>query len=154
MIRKTALALSLAVSCAALPGIAEEYEVQMLTSGPDGELMVFEPAFLQIEPGDSVTFVPADPGHNAETIDGMLPEDAEPFKGAINEEISVTFEQEGLYGYKCAPHFAMGMVGLIKVGASDANTQQAQSVTLPPEAEVRMVQLFEHAAGDGQEVSQ
>ena len=48
----------------------------------------------------------------------------------------------------------MGMVGLIKVGAAEANTQEAQSVTLPPQAEARMVQLFEQASGQEQDASQ
>ena len=46
----------------------------------------------------------------------MIPEVAEPWKGKINEEITVTFTQEGIYGYKCQPHFGLGMVGLIQVG--------------------------------------
>ena len=47
-----------------------------------------------------------DPGHNAETIPGMLPEGADPFKGAINEEVVYTVEAEGVYGIKCLPHYA------------------------------------------------
>eukprot|EP00873_Tetraselmis_striata_P030058 jgi/Tetstr1/450322/TSEL_037358.t1 len=95
--------------------------------------------------GDTVTFVPTDPTHNAETILGMLPEGAEAFKGKINEQISVTFEEEGLYGYKCAPHFGLGMIGLIEVGDSETNAAEAQNVTMPPAAQERMAVLFEQA---------
>ena len=90
-----------------------------------------------------MTFVPTDPTHNAETILGMLPEGAEAFKGKINEQISVTFEEEGLYGYKCAPHFGLGMIGLI--GDSETNAAEAQNVTMPPAAQERMAVLFEQA---------
>jgi plastocyanin len=38
--------------------------------------MVFEPALVKIEPGDTVKFVAANKGHNAETIKGLLPEGA------------------------------------------------------------------------------
>ena len=38
------------------------------------------------------------------------------FKGAINEEIEVMFDIVGLYGIKCKPHFAMGMVMTIATG--------------------------------------
>ena len=73
--------------------------------------MVFEPAFVKIAPGDTVKFVSTDKGHNAESIKGMLPEGAAPFVGKNNEDIAVKFEQEGVYGIKCLPHYGMGMVG-------------------------------------------
>src|SRR3546814_10516439 len=63
---------------------AGEIEVKMLTRGETG-MMVFEPALAQIEPGDTVRFVPVAPGPNAESIKGMFPEGAEPFKGGIGE---------------------------------------------------------------------
>jgi pseudoazurin len=94
---------------------AEGYEVQMLNRGEAGN-MIFEPAFLQLAAGDTVTFIAADRGHNAEAIPEMTPEGAEGFEGRINEEISVTFDTEGLYGIRCKPHYAMGMVMTIAVG--------------------------------------
>src|SRR5690606_22463084 len=111
--------LAVGVICglaAALPAMAADYQVQMLTKGPDGEAMVFEPAFLKIAPGDTVTFVATNPAHDSESIPGMLPEGAEGWKGKMSKDVTVTFTQPGLYGYKCAPHYAMGMVGLIEVG--------------------------------------
>lgn len=108
----TGLALGALIATGAL---AETHEVTMLNRG-DAGAMVFEPAFLQIAAGDTVTFIATDRGHNAETIEGMIPEGAEPFSGRINEEISVTFDVDGLYGIRCTPHFAMGMVMTIAVG--------------------------------------
>lgn len=32
--------------------------------------MVFKPNFVMAEPGDTITFVPTDKGHNAEIIKG------------------------------------------------------------------------------------
>lgn len=95
---------------------AETFEVQMLNKGADGERMVFEPAFIQARPGDTVRFIATDKGHNAEINESMLPDGAEAFKGKINEEIEVKFETEGVYGVICKPHFAMGMVMTIAVG--------------------------------------
>ena len=46
----------------------------------------------------------------------MAPEGSAGFKGAINEEIEVMFDTAGLYGMKCKPHFAMGMVMTIATG--------------------------------------
>jgi rhodanese-related sulfurtransferase len=66
----------------------------MLNKGADGA-MVFEPALTKVAVGDTVTFIPTDKGHDAETIKDMLPDGAEPFKGAMNKEIAVTFTVPG-----------------------------------------------------------
>ncbi|MFA8386351.1 MAG: pseudoazurin [Pelagibaca sp.] len=115
MIRKLATGLALA---ALMGGAAfgETIEVQMLNKGSDGDRMVFEPAFVQAEPGDTIKFIAADRGHNAETVDGMIPDGAEGFAGKINEEIEVTLDTEGFYAVICKPHYAMGMVMTIAVG--------------------------------------
>lgn len=97
------------------PASAEVHEVGMYNRSENGP-MIYEPSFLKIAPGDSVRFVPTQPSHNAATIDGMIPEGAEPFRSKINEDFTVTFEVEGSYGIKCSPHYAMGMVMLIHVG--------------------------------------
>ncbi len=87
----------------------------MLNRGETGN-MIFEPSFLRLAPGDTVKFVATDRGHNAEAVPEMTPENVEPFKGLINEEIEVTFDTDGVYGVRCKPHFAMGMVMTIVVG--------------------------------------
>lgn len=87
----------------------------MLNRGEAGN-MVFEPAFLRIAAGDTVTFLATDRGHNAESIATMMPEGGTTFAGRVNEEIVVTFDVEGLYGVMCKPHYAMGMVVTIAVG--------------------------------------
>lgn len=94
---------------------AETYEVKMLNRGTNGT-MVFEPDYLKIKPGDSVKFIATQKSHNAATIDDMIPEGAATFKGKIDEELEVKFDKPGFYGIKCIPHYAMGMIMLIKVG--------------------------------------
>lgn len=115
MLQKLSLTVALSTLIAG-SAFAEVYEVQMLNRIDDAR-MAFEPAFLQIAEGDTVKFIVGDKGHNAETVDGMLPEGGVTFAGAINEEIAVVFDTTGLYGIKCKPHFAMGMVMTIAVGA-------------------------------------
>ncbi|MEM6761897.1 MAG: pseudoazurin [Pseudomonadota bacterium] len=90
--------------------------------------MVFDPPILFIEPGDTVTFVPTDRGHNSASKRGMLPEGAEPWNGALDEELSITFTVPGTYGYVCIPHLEMGMVGLILVGDYSVNFDTARKV--------------------------
>tara|TARA_B110000967_G_scaffold26379_1_gene24120 strand:- start:873 stop:1205 length:333 start_codon:yes stop_codon:yes gene_type:complete len=91
--------------------LAESYEVQMLNAGADG-VMVFEPAVLSINPGDSVTFKATNPGHNSESMQGMMPEDAEGWKGGMGQDVTVTFDQDGVYVYQRTPHLMMAMVGV------------------------------------------
>ncbi|WP_299746816.1 pseudoazurin [uncultured Tateyamaria sp.] len=119
MIRKLTIGLALAALMSGA-AFAETIEVQMLNKGSEGERMVFEPAFVQVQPGDTIKFLAADKGHNAEVNKGMLPDGAEAFKGKINEEIEVTLDVKGVYGVICKPHFAMGMVMTIAVGDVDA----------------------------------
>jgi pseudoazurin len=109
------LGASLLLSSAAF---ADTVEVQMLNRGDAGS-MVFEPGYVQVQPGDTVKFIASDKSHNAASIDGMIPEGADAFKGKINEEIEVTLEVPGFYGVKCTPHFAMGMVMTIVVGDAE-----------------------------------
>jgi pseudoazurin len=147
---KTKLLLAAAALAAAvLPAgtaFAEDHEIRMLNRGENGEMMVFEPAYLEIAPGDTVTFLATDRSHNAETIPGMVPEGGETFRGAINEEISVTFTAEGVYGVKCLPHYGLGMVALIRVGESEpVNLEAAAGVRHPGRARQRMQTLIQQA---------
>jgi pseudoazurin len=57
----------------------------------------------------------------------MIPDGAEPFKGKMNEQITVTLDKEGVYGVKCTPHYGMGMVALVVVG-KPVNLEQAKEV--------------------------
>lgn len=121
-----------ATAFAASPAIAREVQVKMLNKGSGGAAMVFEPAFVELKPNDTIKFIATDKGHNAETIAGMLPAGAVPFKGKINEEVVVRFTTPGLYGYKCLPHTGMGMVGLVQVGAARNKPQVlAEAARLP-----------------------
>ena len=91
------------------------HEVKMLNSGADG-IMVFEPAVIKISKGDTVNFVATDMSHNSASLDGMIPAGADSWNGALSQDISITFTEEGVYVYQCTPHLVMAMVGLIQVG--------------------------------------
>ncbi len=121
----------------ALPAAAADFEVHMLNKGVEGA-MVFEPAFVKVAPGDTITFIPTDKGHNVETIKGMIPEGAEAFKSKINENFKVTFDKAGAYGVKCTPHVGMGMVGVVVVGDAPANLDAVKTGKLPKKARERM----------------
>ncbi len=133
LVKATVAALLLT---AAAPAYAANFEVHMLNKGADGAGMVFEPALVQIAVGDTVTFLPTDKGHNAESIKDILPDGAETFKGAMGKEVVVTFTAPGVYGVKCAPHLGMGMVAAVVVGDA-VNIEAAKAATLPGKAKER-----------------
>jgi pseudoazurin len=121
---------------------AAEVEVKLLNKGSDGVAMVFEPAFVNVAPGDTVKFVSTDKGHNAESIKGMLPEGAAIFVGKNGEDIAVKFDKEGVYGVKCLPHYGMGMVAMIVVG-TPSNLDQAKAVPQVGKAKQVFATLFD-----------
>ena len=138
------IAAAVALLIGAAPAYAANFEVQMLNKGADGA-MVFEPALIEIAPGDTVTFVATDKGHNAENIKEVLPEGAETFKGTMGKDVAFTFTQEGVYGIKCAPHLGMGMVAAVVVG-QPTNLDAAKAATLPGKAKDRMAAALDAVA--------
>ena len=125
---------------------AEEHVVTMLNKGEKGS-MVFQPAYVKAAPGDTVKFVPTDKSHNAETIKGMLPDGGTTFLGKMNEDVAVKFDQAGIYGVKCAPHYAMGMVAMVVVG-TPANEEQAKAIPQVGKAKQVFATLFERLAAN------
>lgn len=136
------LAPALIAACA-LPALAlaAEVEIHMLNKGAEGA-MVFEPSFVKVQPGDVVKFIPTDKSHNVEAIKDFLPAGVEPFKSELSTEFALTVTEPGLYGVKCTPHFAMGMVALVQVGDAPANLDAAKAVKLPKKAAERMEANF------------
>jgi pseudoazurin len=130
-----------AAAVLASPAAARNYQVKMLNKGRAGA-MVFEPALVKIAPGDTVTFIATNPGHNVESISGMIPAGAVPFKGKINQTITVKFTKPGVYGYKCVPHYVMGMVGAVIVGSPAGNMAQAKAVGHPGKAKTVFASLL------------
>ncbi|MFL0355843.1 plastocyanin/azurin family copper-binding protein [Erythrobacter sp. GH1-10] len=124
-------------------------EIQMLTRDPDDPsgLQVFKPRLVTAKVGDTVKFVPTDPTHQSSSIDGMVPEGVQGWRGEINKEVSYVLPKPGVYGYQCVPHYAAGMIGLIIVegeGMED-NVEAAKAVTHPGLAGREFTEIFEEA---------
>lgn len=120
---------------------AQVHEVKMLTRGAAGS-MVYEPDYLQVAPGDTVRFIPAQSGHNAASVSELLPAGAQAFQGKINQVVEQVFQVPGLYGIQCTPHLAMGMVMLIQVGEPAAQPPELPSA-LPPRALERLNSILQ-----------
>ena len=106
--------------------VGENYEVQMLNQGSEG-YMVFEPSVIKIQKGDSITFKATDAAHNSASIDGMIPAGAKVWNSKLSQDITVTFDVEGIYGYQCTPHAMMAMIGLIQVGENKDNLESVKA---------------------------
>lgn len=144
----TGLLAGAALLAAAGAANAADHVVRMKNQGANGGFMVFEPAYLEAAPGDTVTFEPTDPGHDAASLDGMTPKGATPFKGALNEKLTVTLKEPGVYGYQCTPHLIMGMVGVIVVGPKPpANLAEAKANAPTGRAGEAMDALLKQAGG-------
>ncbi|MDO4681549.1 MAG: pseudoazurin [Lautropia sp.] len=106
------IALS-ALATTASSAFAAEHTVRMLNNGKDGG-MVFEPAFLEVAVGDTVTFEPTNSGHQVRSL--AIPDGVTPWKSPLDERFTVTIDKEGLYFYDCPPHLMMAMIGMIQAG--------------------------------------
>ena len=118
--------------------------IEMLNKAPDSnERQVFDPPVVQVEPGTEIVFQATDKGHNSEANKDMIPEGVEPWKGKINEEISITLDTPGVYGYHCTPHQLAGMVGLILVGeVTQEQIDAAREVRTRGKAKTRYEEYF------------
>ena len=124
---------------------AETHVVKMLNTGASGS-MVFEPAFIKINSGDSIKFEMVDAGHNAVTV--AAPAGSVPFDTKYKPSTLVQFDTSGIYLYKCSPHAMMAMAGLIQVSdaSNKADMEKAvmkfESSVMIPAAKTRMSDLF------------
>jgi len=123
------------------------HEIKLYSKHPDDKKKrnVFSPRILQVNPGDTVKFIAADKGHNSVSDANMMPDGAESWKGKISKDVEVTLTIEGTYGYYCAPHRALGMVGLILVGDASSNYDAARDAKQRGKAKKAYAEIFEEA---------
>lgn len=133
------------VALAATPALAEVIEVEMYTRSPDGENNVFGQELIMAEPGDTIRFLPTDPGHNAQSVKGAVPEGQEPFRGRINQEVDYEVAEPGLTAVVCLPHQGVGMVALIVVGGDVSNAEQIREARIPGKGGQKIGSLVDEA---------
>ena len=124
---------------------AETHVVKMLNQGAEGS-MVFEPAFIKINAGDSINFEMSDAGHNAVTV--AAPAGSVPFDTKYKPSTLVQFDTNGIYLYKCSPHAMMAMAGLIQVSDASNKTEMNEAImkfegtVMMPNVKTRMSDLL------------
>lgn len=104
---------------------AADMTIEMLNKRDDGAKMVYGTDIARVEVGTSITWIPAQKGHNVEFIAGPDGWKA-PKKSKINEEVTITFDTPGIYLYQCTPHATMGMIALVVVGDGDNDVSKAK----------------------------
>ena len=88
----------------------------------------FSPIVLFTNPGDEICWVNMT-AHDSQSIDGLIPDGAEPWHIALGRNGCVTLPVEGAYIYKCNPHYPVGMAGAIVVGAASNIAQIEANVS-------------------------
>jgi len=126
VIDEVAEVTSVADTLEQMPTSAQEAE-EMLTEAVTAESVAaqvhivtaeglkYNPLVTVINVGDTVAWENMS-SHDTQAIEGLVPEGAELWHSALSENYQRTFTQEGIYIYKCTPHFGSGMGGAIIVG--------------------------------------
>lgn len=114
-IRMITAAAMLVVSVGSFGMFAPAANAEPTTHVVEAKGVKFDPLFIYIEPGDSVSFERM-PSHNVETLTDMVPEGQEQIETELGENFVQTFEVEGIIAYKCTPHWGNRMGGFIIVG--------------------------------------
>ena len=101
---------------------AADTTIEMLNKRDDGGKMVYSEDITKIDVGDTITWVPTSKGHNVEFIAGPEGFDL-PKKSKNSKEVSISFDEPGIYYYWCTPHKSMGMIALVVVGDDTSNIE-------------------------------
>lgn len=120
-----ASASSTSTSTAADSQESEGAETHVVTA----QGLKFAPLVVEINPGDTVAWRNMST-HNSQSIDGLIPKGTENWNSPMSENYERTFTQEGIYIYKCTPHFGTGMGGAIIVG-KPVNLEQIKNADAP-----------------------
>lgn len=128
-----------------VPAWADVIEIEMLNKNEAGERMVFSQELIRAEVGDKIRFIPTDKSHNAQSVDGALPDEQEPFRGRVNQVVEYTVTETGLTAVVCLPHQTMGMVALIVVGNDFSNADDVLEARIPGKGGEKIVALVEEA---------
>ncbi|MEW9922183.1 plastocyanin/azurin family copper-binding protein [Marimonas sp. MJW-29] len=129
----------------AAPAFADVIEIEMLNRTDDGRVMAFSQELIVAEVGDIIRFIPTDRGHNAQSVDGAIPEGQEGFKGRINQEVEFEITAPGLTAVVCQPHVSVGMAALIVAGGDTSNAEAVLDARIRGKAGDKIEELVAQA---------
>lgn len=109
----------------------------------NAEVTAFNPMVVKVAVGDTVSWENMN-GHISETIEGKIPEGAQGWMSQMGENYQTApLTVEGVYFYKCTPHWGAGMGGVIIVG--NPTNLAAIEATNPKGAEKRLLKKAQKA---------
>ncbi|OUR65737.1 hypothetical protein A9Q79_01725 [Methylophaga sp. 42_25_T18] len=88
----------------------------------------YEPLVTVIALGDTVAWENMS-SHDTQAIEGLVPEGSERWHSSMGENYQRTFTQEGIYIFKCTPHWGAAMGGVIIVG-NPVNLEAIKAATV------------------------
>jgi len=103
------------VSALLLPNLVNAAD-HVIKAGP----RAFETPIVYVAEGDRVHFSNMN-SHNSVSVEGLIPDGATAWAGAMGENVAPALEKPGIYSYVCVPHIGFGMVGVIVVGDVSAD---------------------------------
>ena len=130
----------------AAPALAETIEVEMLNRTEDGRNMAFSQELIMAEVGDIIRFVPTDRGHNAQSVEGAIPEGQEPFEGGINEAVEYEITEPGVTAVICLPHVSIGMAAVIVADGDLSNADAVRDANIRGRSADKVAELLDQAA--------
>ncbi|MEM8974556.1 MAG: pseudoazurin [Pseudomonadota bacterium] len=136
MIVRTILAVLILASWThtALMAEPKTHVVEMIT---EKGKKIFDPIFIKVSVGDTVSFINVSGNHNTESMRGMIPPGAKRWNSKLGKQFDLKITHEGIYAYRCTPHYRQAMVGMIVAGDPRANLDKAkQAYTIPKVAEI------------------
>jgi pseudoazurin len=126
--------LAILLTALSLSAFGAGHEIKMMTQGSDGQSLVFEPSYLKVNVGDTVTFKPMQKaGHTSYSI--FEPDGAKPWKAQPDTEITVKMDKEGIYLVECFVHKTLGMVAVIQAGKA-TNLEAAKKIAAAESAKM------------------
>ena len=119
-----------------------DMQIEMLNKDDKGNKMIYSEELVDIQVGDTITWLPTSKGHNVEFK--TVPEGVDKIKKSkMNKEYSYTFEVPGVYVYWCTPHKSMGMIGVVIVGDDISNIEDAYKTKMVGKSKKKLKVLLD-----------
>jgi pseudoazurin len=116
--------------------------MEMLNKGSESATTLAS-ALVRMAAGDSVHFIATDKGLKIDSIGGLIPQNAKSTNRKMSESMVVSFYKPGVYGIRCTPHYGMGMIAQVVVGAS-TKEDIVKTINHPSQVKDRLTKLFFH----------
>ena len=111
--------ITVACCCMGAAPARSEKQVDQITDSratAAQDMFRFAPNLLRVVPGESIVFLNSRGQHTVHSVPQLWPQSAPAVAISNKPEVSVTFDEEGFYGFRCRRHGIYGMVMLVVCG--------------------------------------